>query len=229
MIKLIIGGIGSGKTISAVKSIIDRKIPAFTNFPIDYKFATRLKEEHIVNKEVSNVTKTGKETYKYNVNWEFWRKEQQNKFDIYLDEVHNMLSSRRSISSWNVNVSKWLSQIRKLLGSNKHNHLYLITQRLYGIDVTARELAGEIIYLRGIVGKRLVPTAIVQGGRLKTKMLPETYIIKHYFRGEECLDKFEMFKAGHETDDSMSYFLANPYYRFYDTYDIVEFGESVYV
>lgn len=182
MIKLIIGGIGSGKTLSVVKEIMDRNQNSFVNFSVKHKKAERLKISHLITEE-KEISSRGKVTSKKAVNWEFWRQMSKENFDIYLDEVHNILHSRMAMHKFNILLSTWLSQIRKMLGSSERNHLYMITQRLNGIDISARHLAGEIIYCK----------KVVEGDKV--------WIMKFYFRGTYCVDNFEMFMEGHKTYD----------------------------
>lgn len=211
MIKLIIGGIGSGKSVTAIKEIVDRKNRVFCNFAVDLPNAIRLKESDIVESKCIGYKKDGTPNLTYSINWDFWNKQRKAKFDIIIDEVHNVLHSRRSMTKWNTLVSMWLSQIRHLLDSDEKNHLYLISQRVDAIDISARELAGEIIYIsKQVIGKKV-------------------WIKKTYFKGVYCLDKFRQFQIGEKTYDYKTYFMANPYFRFYDTREIIPFGEDVYL
>lgn len=133
MIILLLGGIGSGKTLSAVKEIVSNKQYALTNFKLNIKNYHRIKIGDIITKEDKA----------YNVNWSYWekiRKEKSN-YSIYLDEVHNIIHSRRSMSKLNIQMSKWVSQIRKILSDSPNNHLYLISQTIRKIDVDFRDLA----------------------------------------------------------------------------------------
>lgn len=218
MIKLIIGGIGSGKTLSAVKEIVDNNKPCFVNFEVNHPKAIRLKEEHIIKKvEIDQgCYKDGREKpkkYNYEVNWDFWNDyiNTHGSFDIYIDEAHNVLHSRRSVTKWNVLFTMWLSQIRKILTSLEGNHLYLISQRITGIDVVARELAGEIIYVSC------------------QKFDNEVWIFKTYFTGQFCMESFAAFFGGSKSYSYRSYFYGCPYFKYYNTHSIVNFGEKVYI
>jgi len=128
MIIILLGGIGSGKSLSAVKEIIDTNQYALTNFNLmGIKNFHRIKFADIIKKEKKGLK----------VNWEFWedvRRKHKN-YSIYLDEIHNIIHSRRAMSKTNILMSKWVSQIRKILSDSPNNHLYLISQTMRKIDV----------------------------------------------------------------------------------------------
>ena len=227
MIKVIIGGIGSGKTLTTVKEIITRNKNCYVNFDIKYRGATRLKESHIIKETLHEKGKP-----KLSVNWEFWNKliREGKQFDIYIDEAHNVLNSRRSMSTWNNLFTSWITQIRKLLGSSEQNHLYLITQRLNSLDLVVRDLCHLIIYCNKIQSTEKSTTTIIENGRIKEKKLPNTWIIKTIFFGNYCIDKFNAFIENQsELNDGKTIFLGNPFFKYYDSFSLVTFGESVYI
>lgn len=228
MIKLVIGGIGSGKTISVVKEVIDRDKVCFTNFAVDSPNVIRLQEDHIIKRTIIKEKKDGTPVYKYEVNWDFWNDfiKENNSFDIYIDEAHSVANARRSISKWNIFFNYWISQIRKILSGNDRNHLYMISQRITGIDSVARELAGEIIYVYKVVYPQLQPTKLPDGS---VQMLPKTFIFKVYFTGMFALESLSSYFSGEKSYSAKNYFLANYYYQFYDTFAVVRFGEDVYI
>lgn len=231
MIKLIIGGIGSGKTLSAVREIAHRRNNVYVSFPVKLKNTIRLKTDHIIKTEITGYKKDGTANKKQTVNWDYWNKVKHDQFDIMIDEVHNILHSRRSMTRWNTLFSMWLAQIRKLLGDSEKNHLYLISQKAERIDVSARDLAGEIIYLEKITLSQVLNTKVYdsRAKRYTHKLLNKTLILKRVFTGVYCLEKFNAFLMGQDTTDYESYFVANPYYKFYDSYELVNFGEEVYL
>lgn len=198
MIIVYTGGIGSGKTISAVKSIVKQNRFCYTNFALkNFKNYHRLEFKDLINYDDKGKAQT--------VNWEFWnnaRKEHKD-FSIYLDEIHNIISSRRSTSKLNVLASHWVSQIRKILSDSPNNHLVLITQRFYKLDIDFRELAHIIISCR----------AIHKRGKV--------YVRHQYFDGDtNYLD-------GKRSASRV--FLANPYFKYYNTLEAVKFGQEHYV
>lgn len=225
MIKIICGGIGSGKTLTTIKEVVTRNKKCFINFPIEFDKATRLEESHIIK-----VEEDGKKT-KRSVNWAFWNDliDKKENFDIYIDEAHNVLSSRRSMSGWNHLFTSWLTQVRKFLGNSETNHLYLITQRLKSLDPIARDLCYCVIHCRKVISHVITPTKILEREKFKIKKLQDIWIFKTYFHGENCCEKYEAMIEGFEQNDGLSYFYGNPFFKYYDSYALVVFGESAYL
>lgn len=224
MIKLIIGGVGSGKTCSMVKDIIDRKEKTYVNFPVKTKNIVRLRKDHIMNIERNEKGKI----IKHSINWDYWKSVMlDGGFDMVFDESQNIFHSRRAMSNWNVNFSKFLSQIRKILGESEHNHIYFLTQRFGGIDISLRELAHQIIICKKHQLGLTMPTKVRNTQwQLKTVNLPITYIIKYTFVGENCLDKLQQYYMGGSGYDYISYFIGNPYFQYYRSYDIVDLDDD---
>ncbi len=133
------GGIGSGKTLSVVKEIVNKDIFAFTNFNLNVKNYHRLR--------LSDILKFDEKGKPININWKYWNNinRKYKNYSIFLDEIGNICSSRQSMSKRNILINKWLSQIRKVLQDNPNNHLYFITQKLRQVDIIFRELAQVII------------------------------------------------------------------------------------
>lgn len=220
MIVIYTGGIGQGKTLSVVKDIIDRKNPSYTNFDLNkIKNITRLKVDHLFKEDPEN-------NKKKTLNYDYWRQRiKKGGFDIYLDEFHNIMNSRRSMSKTSVLMSDWLSQIRKILGDSEKHNLYLLTQKLKRIDVNSRDLATIAIKCeKQQIPSVLIPTEVRENGKLITKRLPLTIIYKRYFRGSDALNNFEEF--GVDKSIQTTRFIANPYYKFFNSYELVEFGSE---
>ena len=109
MIITMSGGVGAGKTISAIRQafVEAKKNQVITNFKIiGLKNYYRLKKGDILKDVSDNPKKT-----EYEVNWDFW--ENHKNCDIFLDEVHNLINSRNSMSKENKKYSEWIAQIRK--------------------------------------------------------------------------------------------------------------------
>lgn len=142
MIICFLGGIGSGKTLSVVREIINKKQYTFTNFELKGISNYHRIEFNDIFKQI--------EKKSYDVNWEFWNKQvNKNKnFSIYLDEVHSLINARRSQTAMNILMSNWVAQIRKILSDSADNHLYIISQTLRKIDVNFRELLHLICVCR---------------------------------------------------------------------------------
>jgi hypothetical protein len=232
LIKTIIGAKGSGKSLYAVKELISRKNPVYVNFNVKSKNAIRLKVEHIIKEEILGYSRNGKPIVKKDLNYDFWNSIKNTGFDIIIDEVHNILHSRRSMSTWNTLISMWLAQIRKILGDSETNHLYLISQRIERIDVAARDLTDEIIYVsKTLDDSKMIKTRVYDSAnkRYRFRMLPQVWIKKYHFTGAYCIEKFEAFLQGEDTDDFAAIFLGNPVMQFYDSYELLTFGQGVYL
>lgn len=233
MIKLFIGGVGSGKSVSVIKEILDRNKKCFVNFSTKVKGCSRLEIDQIIKEEIVGYKKNGDEITKKVVNWGYWNDllEKGKEFDIYIDEAHNIMHSRRSMSSWNTLFTMWLSQIRKILGSSETSNLYLITQRVGGLDVSARDLCHEIIYMYKYEIPLNAWTHVLDRKNHKIKKsLPVIKIVKHVFSGDYCIQNFMAFiMTGNKTYNYRSCFIANPYYQFYNSYELLNFGNGVYV
>jgi len=149
MIRIFLGNIGSGKTISAVREMFfnEAKIPFYTNIQTNMNHCHMLKPYMIATKELVKETKTGDKKYKYNVNKDFWINLKK-PVSVVLDECHSMLNSRKSMSSQNTVLNDWLSLIRRVVGesSTQQGEITFITQLVNRIDLVAREMATNIRY-----------------------------------------------------------------------------------
>lgn len=229
MIRAIVGGIGQGKSVTLTRICLEKiGTPMYVNFPLRLPKVTRLLGSQIVA-TVTNPLGNGKQKT-YAVNYDFWKEAWTKEgFSIFLDEAHNIIGAREAMSKWNIEVGKWISQIRKLLGTNEDNDLILASQRIEGIDVAARKLAAEIIECQKIILYNLapIPTIVLEDGILKTKMLHPVMIILYIFQGTYCLDKYLSWRDyGDKTYDIKSGFIANPFFQYYDSYALIDFGKE---
>jgi len=222
MIIILTGNIGSGKTLSAVKEIVDRQQRIFTNFEINGLKHTRLKYDHLFKEDEENKKKM-------KLNFSFWKTAiSKGNFDIYLDEFHNVMNARRSMSKRNVLASDWLSQIRKILGESEYNNLYLMTQKLRRIDINSRDLAQKCIKcIKQEFKDVLIPTEVMIEGKLTVKRLPLTMIYKYHFPDADALNAFEFY--GMNTCNGMTRFVGNGYFKYFNSYQLVDFGSQEYV
>lgn len=222
MIIILVGGIGSGKTLTAVKDIVDRQQKIYTNFDLFNIPHERLKYSHIFE-EVEKEDSRGNLKTGMKINYNFWNEQTKKQgFDIYLDEFHNVMGSRRSSSKRNILLSDWLSQIRKILGQSELHNLYLITQKLRRIDINSRDLAQSCIYCFKQILDTNIPTQVMVEGKLVWKRLPMTMIYKYWFRDSEELMMYELF--GTPEPYSITRFIGNYYYKYFDSYALVDFG-----
>jgi hypothetical protein len=203
MLIAIIGNKGSGKSLTAVKLIVDKKIFAYTNFNLKgIKEFKRLKyDDIIISKVVENAI--GKRVIKREVNWHFWRtvRDIHPNFSVFIDEIHNLIHSRRSMSSTNILMSIWVSQIRKILSDNEDNHLYVISQEARKIDVDFRDLLDLIIYCRRI------------------------NIKGHHYVRLDFYNDIDCYMNGMKSKESIV-FNAEKYYKYYNTKEFINFGDS---
>ena len=252
MIKAIIGGVGSGKTISMTKMLIDLKQLTFSNFNINAPFVERLLKDNIISKRVETNDK-GKEKEVAFINWGFWNSIGK-PFNLAFDEIHNVLHSRQSMTKWNTLMSIWVSQIRKILDSDEKHHLYLISQKLDRIDVALRDLIHTVTFCECYVQMRVgntwrtvpkniykekyqdfyplrqIPTEVMINGKLEKRLCDVTWIKQTIFRGDKALMMFDRWAYGNEkTYDKRTCFLGNPYFKYYNSYELITFGDDVYV
>ncbi len=203
MIFLYLGGIGSGKTLSAIKYIVDNHQFCYTNFAMkNYEDYHRIKFEDIIKTEVEEVEGKRKPRVIKNVNWDFWEKarKKHNSFSIVLDEVHNIMHSRTSMTKTNILMSKWISQIRKILSDHPENHLILISQKIRKIDVDARELAQAIIQCK------------------KIELDEGTFIIQDIF------GDIDHYMFGRRMGRKI--YRGEQYFKYYDMLDLVTFEDA---
>lgn len=234
MIIAVIGEVGSGKSVTATKKILESPLPAFVNYNVvsKRKDIFRLKKDDIVLKTESGQKKTGEKKYDMSVNWSFWNTalDDYGNYNLCLDEVHNLVHSRRSMDKFNVFASIWISQIRKILGESETSNIYLITQKLQRLDSTFRDLLNQIIYCEKIVDNSIrIKTKCYSKGNLIIKNLPAIYIKNTYFTGSDCDINFNDYFVFGRSQKGVhsSMYLANPFFRFYNSYEL--FGESSYL
>lgn len=152
---LMLGNVGSGKTIMLVRKIIREmplQIKTFTNVHMrDEIYNTQiLHPDMIVKKEVASTTTNRKgevkEKYKYAFNIDFWEK-QRRPLNIYIDEAGILVKSRRSMSALNVAFQDFMALSRKIsTSSTRSGDLVLTAQTLGLIDNTIQALAHKVIY-----------------------------------------------------------------------------------
>lgn len=213
MIKLILGGIGSGKTLSAIHFVMERKNPVYSNLDITHPNNRRLKVSDICIPD-----ETDPKGRRLKPNWDFWENvRSEGMFDVVIDEAHNIINSHRGGSHFNVCFIAWISQIRKALSGNAKNHLILVTQRLYSIDNRARELAWHVIQCT-----RLPPE---NPHKPKEKFI----IIKKHFVGEHALFKYDAYAMDKANPDYVTALRPESTFKWFDTLKFVRFGDSDYL
>jgi len=212
---------GSGKSLTATKKIVDSKELCYTNFHVRTPHTKRLKYAMILEYDENNKP--------IRVNWDYWKDSIQKYggFNIVIDELHNLLNARRSMTKDNILITQWVAQLRKVTGENEVYDFLCISQELMRIDIAVRDLAHEIIVCEKFVGDKLIPTIVYENGRRQKRMIPEIWIMNIYFTGQSCVDRYERWKYyGTKSYNKRNMYRANSYLRFYDSYEIVNFGET---
>ena len=154
MITICLGNVGSGKTATAVKYMLDNPQKIFyTNINVygkNTKHIHKIKAEHLVKKTLIKTMKDGTPVYKKEFNKEFWleTKEKYQMLNVVIDEAHIFFNPRRSMSTTNIIMSDFLSLLRRIVGGvdGEKGELLLITQLSRRLDVIAKELSRHVFY-----------------------------------------------------------------------------------
>lgn len=221
MIFFIIGGIGSGKTITAVKEIVDNQ---HKNFPITN---FKLKNINYHRLKVSDIVQMNYETKKYEINWKFWEdiRAKHKNFSIYLDEAGYLASSRSSMTGYNKQMIIWVSQVRKILADSENNHLYIISQRFNSVDIGFRELSHAIVLCTKL---KLCPKCETMADLCTCKKKDFQIWIVNYMFDNILVSDLDI-TAETLAEARKIPFCANPYFNYYESAEIVKFGESEYL
>ncbi len=153
MIRISLGNVGSGKTVSEVREMFINKMhrTTYTNIKTRIKHCKLLQADMIIHKEQVGTTKkrdgSVEPINELKLNVDFW-KEMKEPVNVVLDEAHSIVNSRRSMSKTNIIVTDWLALIRRVLGQteSKKGELVFITQLDKRIDIIAREMAHQVRY-----------------------------------------------------------------------------------
>lgn len=155
MIRLSLGALGSGKTACEVRNVVlnPYRMKTYSNIRmIDVADNIPLKADMIMKKDIVDYHKNKKSgqlepVYKMKLNIEFWTKLTE-PINLIIDEAHNILNSRRSMSKANIILTDFLALTRRILGENTSGYgdLVLITQLPYRLDSIARDMATRVDY-----------------------------------------------------------------------------------
>lgn len=200
MIYAILGDVGSGKSLSAIRTMIRRNRVSFTNFGSKIPSMVRLKKYDIIKEDENEV------------NWKFWNdaKDKFKTFDIYIDEIHNVFHSRRAMSKMNVAGTKWIAQIRKVFGDSRYSNIYLISQRIERIDKAWRDLLQGVIHC------------------MKIEKGDDVYVMQYHFLSDlkmTAVGKYDRWRMGYKAYNFRTCFKANPYFEMYDSYEVIGGGD----
>lgn len=229
MIRLILGQPGSGKTVSAVKRVVDAKELTYTNFRVRAPGTIRIRLDMVIREEPNENPKLRPVRL---VNWDHWRGAilEHGGFHIFIDELHNIMHARLSMTKQNVLMSQWVAQIRKVTGENERFDFVCISQELERVDVAVRDLTHEIVHCQKRVDGHVADTIAYERGRKVTKKIPLTWVMQTYFTGLGCVRRYQDFRdLGHRTWSRRTVFLANHYFQYYDSYELIDFGETAYL
>ena len=148
-----LGNVGSGKTASAVRSLILNNDGRHTFSNIQTKKIknnTVIQSEMVIEKELIKIKKNGEEVFKKKLNVDFWKNvtEKYGSVNVVLDEAHTLLNSRRAMSDTNKVLSDFLALVRRVLGADSRGSgdLVLISQLSRRLDVIACEMANLVKY-----------------------------------------------------------------------------------
>ena len=151
MIILYIGNVGAGKTLQAVRQMA--LTPWITYYSNIHTFGLpnvhTLKYDMIISKVDTGTASKGKPVYEYRLNVDFWMNVKK-PVSVVLDEVHNILSSRMSMSKTSRIAAKWLSLLRKIVGQGDagYGNLICLTQLSGAADTILRQMAHRVVYFR---------------------------------------------------------------------------------
>ena len=160
MIRIFIGNVGAGKTISAVKELVDGlnnpySLPTYSNIITKEKGKYSIKNnimltrDMLIKKEVVKVKKDGSQEFKSKFNYEYWinAREKHSEFHVVLDEAHTLFEARSFMSRQNRIMNDFLALIRKVCSNpNTDSTLTLISQLDSRLDINARKMCTEVRY-----------------------------------------------------------------------------------
>ena len=228
MIRIILGLPGSGKTLSAVKMVMKSKEYCLTNFNVRKEKVERLKIQDVIRHEEN---KKG-EMRPVAVNWDHWRGliKKYSGFDVFIDELHQIMHSRSSMTKRNILMAQWVAQIRKVTGENERFDFVCISQELERIDIAVRDLAYHVIHCKKMTDERRIPTTIYRKGRKVTVDLPAVWVINTHFVGDGAVARYSRWRLQNvKTYNYRTYFKGNRFMQYYDSYELVDFGEGEYL
>lgn len=242
------GNVGSGKTISIIKEMVDN-IEDETSPHYFSNIVTTNKGEHaipknimitrdmIIKEEVVKVKQNGDEVKSLKFNVEQWLqfKKKYNEFNVVIDEAHTLMDSRNFMSKQNRVLNDFLSLIRKICNNPVSEcNLTLISQIDSRLDINARKLCTEVRYHINVYDKRCLKCGAVwvehselsdfqkhkKCPRCKGKPLKfNSRLIVHYF---DNIENYEKWKYNQVKTILQTKKISNidRYYKFYDTFQL---------
>ena len=239
MIICISGGVGSGKSITAVHHAVEesKNNLVLTNFTLKkIKNYYRLKRTDVIDtqtntEQVGDKIKTTQETV---VNWDFWNDSKHQGSDVFLDEVHNLINSRNGMSKQNRVLNEWVSQIRKVWGTSGDVSIIDKIQKFdnnlfnkYWVEFLAR--SNNLYYITQRPRKADVNWRELTHVHIRcSKQIIDGKVIifNHIWFGDDNLDPFEAEEMG--VLPKVHVFVANKYFDKYESYEIIR-GQGEYL
>lgn len=152
MIEIILGNIGSGKTASIVREIVQRNDNKTTFSNIVMK---KVKHNIEINRNMIILTTQDPKNPKKEkqvLNVEFWKEAVRTykAINVVIDEAHTILNARRGMSKQSEIVLDFVALLRRVIGGSSEGYgkLTLITQLDRRIDVITREMATRVKFCR---------------------------------------------------------------------------------
>jgi hypothetical protein len=128
---------------------------------------------------------------------------------LLLDEIHTMFDGRRTQSRDNIDFSLFISQCRK-----RRFNVYYTSQWIHGADIRIRTLTSELV--------RCIAHIDPSDYGLGDASTPEPIRIeKRSIKIEELQSGIQRIKVKYEPRWRM-----RPFYKFYDTYEVIRPVES---
>ena len=153
MIRISLGNVGSGKTANEVREMFiqKHKLKTYTNITVKGRGHNihRLTPDMIIKKEVKGQKKMSNgdkiNVYDYALNIDYW-KNQTEPINVVIDEIHNIVNARTSMSKKNQIFNRYLSMIRRVLGSvdAMGGNLVLVAQMSNQVDLIARGFCHQV-------------------------------------------------------------------------------------
>ena len=151
MIKIYLGNLGSGKTVSAVREMYmnENKRITYSNIITKLKNQININPSMIIKQDIIDYKKkrTGElePVYKTTLNIDYW-KNLKAPINVILDEAHSIINARRAMTKINIIVSDWIALIRRVLGQTEagSGELILISQLERRLDPIARDMATQV-------------------------------------------------------------------------------------
>lgn len=150
MIRLVLGGVGSGKTAMIVRELVynDSHRVTFSNIQTKkIKHNKVITDKMLIKKEITTGQR-GKITTTLTFNEEFWKNAilKHKSINVILDEGHTLFNPRRSMSKKAIIMTDFLSLIRRILGQSAdgYGELIVITQLERRLDVVLKEMATRV-------------------------------------------------------------------------------------